>query len=420
MIKFSQFVETFQRGIKNASFVGLGTFISQIIGFFGLIFIARLLGPKDFGVYATVLAFVSFFYLFTLGGMQKIVVREGSKDIGSFSQILDRTIGLKLIFVIAAALLCIGICFFTNYPPFTKVLVIIFSTEVIYFGLDSFLAAIYQTAEKMQFIAIFQVLVRVSVTGLSVLVLMLGAGVLEILLVNLFSKFFILVLNYFWSKKFHPFHINWRIHFDPNIVKATIIFSLMGFINMIAVKIDVLMVSFLSTSTDVGIYSVAHEIGREGLILRNILAMAFFPIAVKFFMSEKVKIKTILSFSLALWILIFLGCIFMFFVAEDLIVFLFKSDYSQSGHILRYLVFYLPFAFSSLPFTISLQATHNEKTVLYVMCLAAGANIPLNLVFFSLFGLVGIAYSTVAVFFLSAVAYPLLAIKKLKKDAYLI
>lgn len=398
----------------------LGTLVSQIIGFVGFLFIARLFGPEKYGVYATVLAFVMFFHLFTANGMQKVIVREGSKQIESVTQILNSLIGLKLLFVGAALILCIGVSFFTNYSPFIKLLIIIFSAEIIYFGLDSFLGAIYQTFEKMQYIAIFQVLVRILVTGLSILFLYLGVGVLVILLINLFSKFLVLLVNYFWSRRFHKFIFPFSIQVRPEIVKATAIFSLMGFISTFAVRIDVLMISFLSNSSDVGIYSVAHELGREGLILRNIIAVAFFPIAIKFFKSEKIRGKTLLTYSAAMFLIVFLGCILVFFFAEDIVLLIFGKDYIISGHILKYLAFYLPFSFSTLPFTICLQATHNENILLIVMSLAALTNIPLNLVFFYKFGLIGIAYSTIIVFFISAVSMSILGFRRMKKAGYLV
>ena len=51
----------FFRGIKNASYLAAGNIVSQLISFVGLIYIARLLGPDDYGVYVTVGAFVSLF-----------------------------------------------------------------------------------------------------------------------------------------------------------------------------------------------------------------------------------------------------------------------------------------------------------------------------------------------------------------------
>ncbi|MFH1944792.1 MAG: flippase [Acidobacteriota bacterium] len=420
MLGIKNISSSFQRGMKNASYMGAGTFLSQIIGFVGFLFIARMLGVERFGVYNTVFAFVTFFHLFTLAGLQKIIVREGSKDIHSFSNVLDQTIGLKIFFTFSAFLLCILATFFTHYPPFTKVLIIIFSTEIIYFGLDSFLSAVFQTHEKMQYLALFQILIRSITTVFSILFLYLGAGVTFILLLNLIVKIGVLVYGYFISRRLSPFRFHLNIQFDSEILRGALIFSLMGFVNTLAIKIDVLMVSFLSTEADVGIYSAAHELGREGLIFRNILATAFFPIAVKLFTSKQVRIKTLFTYSLGLFVIVFAGAVVVFFFAEDLVVLLFRDEYRYSGFILKYLVFYLPFAFLTLPMTICLQATHNEQKVLFAMLIAALANIPLNLIFYYKFGLIGIAYSTIVVFICLAFFITFFTVSTMRKQGFLI
>ncbi len=409
----------FLNGIKNASYMGVGNVVSQAVGLVGFIFIARLFGPEKYGVYATVIAFVLFFHLFVLNGLSRVIVREGSKKIDSFREILDDAVGFRLIFIIITLGLCIGASFFTKYPITTKVLIIIFSTEIIYFGLDSYLSTIYQTTERMQYLAYFSVLTRILATGFSILFLYMKAGVLIILLVNLTSKFSVLVINYFCSRKLVKFKFNFKFNLRSDILKAVLIFSLMGFINTLAIKIDLLMISFLSTSTNVGIYGVAHEIGKEGLMLRNIIAIAFFPIAVKFLKSNTIKIQKLFTYSLILFLVVFAGCVLISFFIQDLVILVFGMKYIYSGYILKYLVFYLAFAFFTLPLTTYLQAVHYEHLLLIVYTITALINIPLNIIFFYKFGLIGIAYSTLIVFFVQSLLIAFFAINKMRKQRIL-
>lgn len=409
-----------QRGLKNASFLSLGNLVSQAIGFVGFLFIARLFGPEKYGIYVTVLAFVTFFEIFDLSGLLKVIVREGSKDVESLERTLNDTIFLKTIFFSLALVLCIGASFLTRYSPTTRALILLFSLELVYSGLESFLSAIYQTVEKMEYLAAFTVLTRLLITVLSIVFLYLGAGVLVILIVNLSSRYFVLLIDYIYSRKFAKFRFNFRLRVDPRILKATIIFSLMGIINTVAIKIDVLMISFLSVSKDVGIYSVAQEFVKEGVILRNMAAMAFFPIAVKRFHSGTVRARTLIRYSLTLFFGVLAGCLVLSFFAPNIIVLFFGDKYAASGQIFRYLLFSLPSAFFMLPFTTALQATHNEQFLLIVFTLAAVLNVPLNIVFFTKFGLIGIAYSTLVVFLAQGVALYVLSIRKMKQQGYLV
>ena len=418
MLKIRELFSQFGRGFKNASYLGMGTFVGQVIGFIGFLFIARMLGKEQYGIFVIVMNFVFFFHIFTLPGLQKVIVREGSKDTAGFSKVLDHTIGLRFVFICIAMALCVGVSFFTAYSPLVKTLIIIMSAEIIYFGLDSFFSAIYQTAQRMQYIALFQLYLRILVTGLSIAILLLGGTVTVILVVNLFSRFLVLFLNYFRTRRFFKFKLNFRIRADSALIKATFVFSLMNFINAFVIRIDVLMVSFLTNEENVGIYGVAHELGREGILLRNILATAFFPIAIKFFTKNQIKVRTIFLYSLILFGIVSLGSLLIFFFSEDMVVLLFKEDFRLSGQILKALVFYLPFAFFILPFSTSLQATHNEKLLIPIYGMSALMNIPLNLVLYHRFGLVGIAYSTIIVYFLQSVVLMFVATKFLKRRGH--
>ena len=408
------------RGLKNASFLSLGNLASQAIGFIGFLFLARLFGPEKYGIYVTVLAFVTFFEIFDLSGLPKVIVREGSKNIESLERTLNGTIFLKTIFFSLALVLCIGASFLTHYSQTIKVLIILFSIELIYSSLDSFLGSIYLTVEKMQYLAAFTILTRVLITVLSIVFLCLGAGVLAILLVNLFSRFLVLLINYVYSRRFAKFRFNFRLSLDPRILKATIIFSLMGIINTVAIKIDVLMLSFLTASRDVGVYSVAQEFIKEGILLRNMAAMAFFPIAVKFFLSGTVRARTLLRYAFILFFAVLAGCVVLSFFAPNIVVLFFGDKYAASGQIFRCLLFCLPSAFFALPFTTVLQATHNEQLLLIVFAIAAALNVPLNILFFYEFGLIGIAYSTLVVFLAQAVAFYVLSIRRMKRQGYLV
>ena len=218
-----------------------------------------------------------------------------------------------------------------------------------------------------------------------------------ILLLNLIARFSVLFANYRASQKFVRFRLNLNLNWNLDIVKPALIFSLIAFINTLAIKIDILMISFLSTPQDVGIYALAHKIANEGNMLRNIIGMAFFPIGIKYFATKNQNAGRLLGYICMLFVATSAICTVLSFPVPEVVVFLFGHKYSQSGEILRYLMFYLVFSFATIPSTVSLQATKNEKLALIASGAMVMLNIPLNIIFFRSFGLIGIAYSTLVV-----------------------
>jgi O-antigen/teichoic acid export membrane protein len=398
------------RGIRNASYLAAGNFVTQVISFIGFIYIARMLGPYDYGIYVTVGAFVGMFDILLLGGLNKTVMREGSKDLASMHIHLEKTIGLRNVLVLIAIIVCIICSLFTPYGFQTKLYIVLFSSQLVYTGLRGFLGTIYQATEKMHYISILSIANRALFVCLSIAFLWYGFGLLALFLIALFSHFSTLAINYRLSQRFVNFNFFSKVQFDKDLLKPALIFSLMVFLVFLITRIDLLMISFLGTAEDVGIYGVASKICRQGMMLRNVTVTAFFPIFVKRFHSGAMNGRRLLQYSLLFFSgVLALALAFSFFV-EEATTFLFGSEYQNSGGILKVLMFYVAFSWATLPFTTAAQATHNEKYMLIALSIMAASNVPLNYAFFLKYGLIGIAYSKLVIFsvgsfLVSGVAY---------------
>ena len=55
-----------KRGLVNASYLTIGNLVSQVIGVFGFIYIARMLGPESYGIFVTVTSFVDYLHYLLL------------------------------------------------------------------------------------------------------------------------------------------------------------------------------------------------------------------------------------------------------------------------------------------------------------------------------------------------------------------
>jgi len=408
------------RGIKNASYLALGNIASQAVSLVGFTYIARMLGPNDYGIYVTVGAFVGMFDILLLGGLGKVIVREGSRDLSSMHETLEKTIALRNILILLAIVVCIASCFFTPYELHTKLYILLFSLQLVYTGLNGFLGTIYQASEKMQYLAILNIANRTVCVGLSLVYLYYGGGLLALFLILLASNLLTLAVNYRKSQDIVPFRFFSRIQFDKRLMKSALVFSLVGFIGLFTSRIDVLMISFLGVAKHVGVYGVAYKIAQQGEMLRNVCAVAFFPILVKRFHGGTVRTATLFRYSLFFFGGIFTLSLVASFFAEGAITFLFGPEYRESGHILRVLIFYLAFSWATLPLTSTLQATHNERHLIIPTLTMGGLNIALNYVLFMRYGIIGIAYSTLTVESVGCLVYCLISFTVLRRQRYLV
>jgi O-antigen/teichoic acid export membrane protein len=410
----------YRTGIINASYLTLGNILSQIIGLIGFLYIAKVLGSVKYGTYVTVVTFVEIFGLLTFTGLAKVIIREGSKKLQYFHRLLEETIGMRLYAIVFSILICCISSAFTTYTNYIKYLIIIFSVQLLVKGLTSFIGTIYQATENMKYMAYFSVLEKIIYVILSMWFLYLGFGVLTIILINLTSQIVTLLINYIVSRKFIKININLTLNIDKKIIKPAFIYSLIAFVSTLATKIDLLMVSFLSNPHDVGVYAVAFKISRQGSILRNMISVAFFPIVIKYFSNKKLKGKKLIKYSSIFLLSSLFICIVLAFFVEGLVTLVFGDNYSESGSILKLLLYYLVFSFYTIPFSLALQATGNEKIMLTVQCINMCLNIPLNIILYKIFGLIGIAYSTLIVYSTGSIILSLLTYKKLKLQGHIV
>jgi len=410
--------KTIFRGLINVSYLSIGHFVSMAINLIGFIFIARLLGPNDYGIYITVGAFVGMFDIITFYGINKVVLREGAKDLSKMSDYLERTTGVKNLFTFIAICICILSSFFTPYSTQIKIYIILFSFTLIYKSFNGFLATVYKAAEKMQYNAILTIINRSMFVFISIAFLYMGFGVLALFIVALFSEFFNLTINYKLTKKFLIFKFWNRITWDKYILKSALIFSILSFSFMLAGKIDLVMISILGSSKDVGIYGVAFQITAVGLVTRELISTAFFPIFVKFYHKKSVTVrwKSLLKYSIMMGLGLLVIATIISFYSEQIISLLLGEEYFESGTILSVLIFVVAIAYFTIPFTNTLQATHNEIQLLKICWIAPSINIGLNYLFFKVFGLIGIAYSTLIVGCVALILYILMTWRTLKKQ----
>jgi len=388
------------RALTNAAYIFLGNFTSQVIAFLGMIFISNELGPLTYGVYILVLNYVSFFQIFSLGGMNKAIIRKGSKDLSQYTSILGSTVKIRIYFSFLAIFLCIISLWFVDYEQVIKWYILFFTFQILLESVSGHINTTYQAFEKMQYVAVVDIVYRIFLTITNILVVINGFGV-DILLMNtLIITFIALLFRVYLSKRMLsvPFIVSketdWKM-FGPGLS-----FSFLALFNKLSLRIDLLFISFLGSIEEVAIYAIAMKFCNYFNYLRNVIAMAFFPTTVKHFNNNRKNVsnKLLFKFSIYLGSIMLIISLVISKYSNQIINSLFSDDYYFSGEILSLLIFYVFLNWLTLPFTTVAQANKMENHLLYIYIFMAVINIILNIVFYYEYGLIGIAYSTLFVF----------------------
>ena len=382
--------------VKNISYLTIGQIISQIISLISVFYIPKLLGVEQYGNYQTVLSFVSIFTVFSFTGLNKVALRSGSMKIDKLSNEIESIIGIRHLFTFFAAMIAVLSAIFLDYSNEIIIYISIYVSWLWLRTFESTINLVYQAHEKLKYFAFFTVLKSILLALSLVTVLLVGKGIFELLIVDLIVSLFVIVISYYKSKRFTEFNFFSKVEFNLKKLKEGFIFSLLSFFNVLGNKIDVVMISLLGSPLEVGLYALANSVVRKGLLASRAISTSIFPIYAKQAFKSLTRVElnkhSFYSFSAALIVVLFI-----YFGADWFINNIIGSDFSYSATIIKVLSLYLLFHYISLPYDTALQVTFSENTLLKIRFSLAFLNILANYIFYDLFGIIGIAYSSLLV-----------------------
>jgi len=397
-IKAKQTTSLFNKiAVRNIGYLSLGQGITHVISLIGALYIPKTLGPEEFGSYQTVLSYVGIFTVFTFSGLNKVALRNSSKDINGLSNEIESILGIRYLLTIFAAIIAVLIAKLSGKYNSQLVLYIsIYVTWLFIRTIEGTVNLIFQAHEKLIFLSLFSVLKSLLLTSTLIIAIFSGGSLLTLLTLDIVVSVFILILSFQRAQRLTVIKLFPKISFHLKGLREGISFSILSFMNTLGNKIDIVMISFFGTATEVGIYALANTLVRKGLMARRAISTSIFPIyarkAIKSLgRSELNKHALITMFPSIILV------VFIIISAEWIISNLIGNEFLVSVEIIKVLSFYLLFHYVSVPYEVALQATYQENTAIKIKSFLAVVNIIANYIFYSQYGLLGVAYSTVLV-----------------------
>ncbi|MCF6201761.1 MAG: oligosaccharide flippase family protein, partial [Hydrogenimonas sp.] len=193
----------FMRYFKNTSWLFAEKVLRMIVGLFVGVWVARYLGPEQYGLLSYAQSFVGLFAAIATLGLDGIVVRELVKHPEKESELIGTAFGLKIVGAFAVLLL-LGIAIhFTSNDHNTNLLVFIIASAVIFQSFN--VIDIYFQAKVMSRYAVYANLFALLLSSMAKIVLILyEAPLIAFAWVVLFDSFVLAagyVHWYFKAKK---------------------------------------------------------------------------------------------------------------------------------------------------------------------------------------------------------------------------
>lgn len=394
----------FLKYFENTSWLFVERIIRMFIGIFVGIWVARYLGPKEFGLLSYAQSFVGLFTIFATLGLDSIVVRELVKDGTNKNLIIGTAFCLKLMgAVITLAVLGTAVNFTSNDSS-TNILIFIIGSATIFqsFNVIDFY---FQSIVLSRYV-VFTNFISLAVSSIvKIFFILYEAPLIAFAYVVVFDSLILsLGLIYFFVR--HSTNTIKYLQFNKlcaiDLLKNSLPLILSGGLLMIQAYIDQVMINEFLGSEEVGYYSVAIKLIAFFGFMPMILKSSFFPaIQNAKNNSEEIYKERLINFYRLNFLAFLLFAIPIFIFAEVIVVTLFGSEYAPAGIILALSAGRLLFANIGVARS-AYMLTENMMTYsMLTMLIGTAINIMLNLYFIPIWGSLGAIMATLISLFIT-------------------
>lgn len=382
---------------KNTSWLMGEKILRMFVGLFVGIWVARYLGPEQFGLLSYAQSFVFLFTAIATLGLDSIVVRELVHDDSQRDVLLGTSFVLKLVGVLFVfPLLWFGVAL-TDNDVFVNTLIFITASATIFqsFNVIDFY---YQSLVMSKYVAIANTVTLALSSLLKIALIFNQSPLILFAWIGVFDAVVLAVgLVYFYVKKTNNQLSGWR--FDKKIAKKLlkdssplIISSLMISLYM---RIDQIMIKEMIDSNAVGQYAAALRISEAWYFIPIAICNSLFPaLANAKKNSEEMYYQRLKNlYSLVIWIAIPIS-LTVSFLSNEIISLLYGMDFLPSSEVLIIHIWSSVFIFIGVVKSNHLVINNLNSLHLKGVVLAVILNIFLNLVFIPVLEVKGAALAT--------------------------
>lgn len=406
--------QEFMRYFKNSAWMIGEQLIRMIAGVLVGIWVARYLGPEQFGVFSYVVAFTALFSSIAKLGLDEIVVR----DLVNYHEKEDVYLGtafwMKLVGAVLTIILIALVLPWTSNDKATSLYIFIIASGLVFQSFE-IVDFYFQSKVLAKFISFCKLTQLILSSLVKIYLVLTQAELIWFIWVTLFDQITLAItyiIAYSYKKLSPPPLSQFNFEVVKTLIKDSWPLILSGIVVMIYMRIDQVMIKEMLGERDVGIYSVAITLAEAWYFIPILLTTSLFPAIVSAKKSsEQLYNKRIQQFySLMIWSAIVIA-IAITFLSSWLVVFLYGEAYKDASDVLTINIWAGVFVFLGVASGKWYLIENLQMLAFWRTFFGAITNVLLNIVLINKYGIIGAAISTLVAQSLAAYFFDLLSPK---------
>jgi len=407
----------FQKYLKNTGWIFSMKIFSMAASFLATLYIARNLGPTNFGQLSYATSFIGIFSFMASLGIDSVLYRELIKYPDRKREFLGSAFTIKISAGLISAILVSISALFWATDDVSKILIILLSGTFIFIPFQ-LIGYEFQARAKSKYPSIIAFLSTLILNTLKVIVIFSGKGVIYLALILLFEPILYAIFYWFIYEKQVGEKISQWI-FDKTVALTLLkdswplIFS--SAFALVYSEIDQILIKYMIDAKAVGIYDAAVRIAEGWYFVPNIIMASLFPAMINAkITSKEIYQKRLKKISLLLIATALVIAIPTTIFASFIIYIFYGNAFMGGVIILQIYIWSLIGTFLGSLVVNYIIAENYRKMSLLVNLAPMLVNVILDIIWIPKYGIMGPAYATLIAYSLSPLI--LLLFKKTRKE----
>lgn len=381
----------------------------MLSGLFVGVWVARYLGPEQFGIFSYALAFVSVFSSIAKLGLDSIIIRDLVIHPDKKNEYLGTAFWLKCIGAIITMLILGISLFLMPHDLKTKIYILIIGAGITFQAFEV-IDFYFQSQVLSKFVSICKLTQLLLSSVLKLYLIFINADLLLFVLVTLIDQL-TLSLALFISYKYQKaggFLGNFSFLIAKKLLKDGWPYLLSSLAILVYMRIDQIMIKEMINDQAVGLYSAAIRVSEVWYFVPVIITNSVFPSIVSAKRNNEAlyyqRLQQLCTF--LVWISLCIS-IFITFGSNRLMVFLYGLPFEGASNVLIIHIWtgiFVALGVVQSKFWIANNLHGKAMIITIFSCLL---NVVLNYIFIPRYGIQGSAIATLISYFVGSLVLPL-------------
>ena len=388
----------FMKYFKNISWLFAEKILRMVVGLFVGVWVARYLGPEQFGLFSYALSFVGLFTAFATLGLDGIVVRELVKYPEKEDKIIGTVFWLKVIGAFCVLLLLGIVVSFTLNDKTTNMLIFIIASATIFQSFN--VIDMYFQSKVMSKYVVFANMISLLVSSIvKIWLIFIQAPLIWFAWSVLLDSFILacgLMYFYIQKKSIKIKYLKFYAFMAKTLIKDAWPLILSGIVISIYMKIDQVMIKEMLGNNAVGQYAAAVRLSEIWYFVPIVVVSSLFPAIINAKkQSHEVYYSRLQSLYDLMVVLAIAIAIPMTFLSHWIIDLLYGEAYSKAGGVLMIHIWTSIFVFLGVASGKWFVVENLQKYSFYRSLIGVSVNVILNFILIPMYSIYGAAIATV-------------------------